>query len=416
MVGETTCGCAGSRGRLYASAGAHGAVRAWCSSSDANARVAGFGKTTRLAETCRAAAARGIPTAWLVLDESDDEATLDTYLSFAFQYAGLNLSGLSPDAARVRKSDRRITITLRAIQADPRPWVLALDELEQVVGEDEVSVLNGLFRGDVPNLHIALTCRRLPHGLDIAGPVFDRAEVITAADLRFSRTEIARFFGGRLSRRELVRVATESAGWPIALNVEREKRERGHAESAQVVGAVVKNRLESRLWNDLTEDERELVLDAGVLEWMDAELLDEVLDGRNLMARLHSLPGLAGLLQPVRTRKVWCLHPLIREFCVSRRRRVTPGRYQSIHRRIARALARRGDIVTAARHAAEAQDAVLVGEIVTQAGGVQLIFKQSSERLLAVDRSINEETLALFPRLATIRVVALGYRLVLRQV
>ena len=127
---------------------------------------AGFGKTTLLAETCRAAAARGIPTAWLVLDESDDEATLDTYLSFAFQYAGLNLSGLSPDAARVRKSDRRITITLRAIQADPRPWVLALDELEQVVGEDEVSVLNGLFRGDVPNLHIALTCRRLPHGLD----------------------------------------------------------------------------------------------------------------------------------------------------------------------------------------------------------------------------------------------------------
>lgn len=372
---------------------------------------AGFGKTTLVAESCRAEAARGIPTAWLLVDEQDDEATLDTYLAFAFQQAGLDLGRLSPDSARVRESDRRIAIILRAIAADVRPWVLALDEVERV-SESGLPVLNELFRGDVPNLRIVLTCRRLPLGLDIAWPTFDRAKVITAKDLRFSRREMTQFLGSNLSRREISRIATESDGWPIALHLEREKRESGHAERAQVADGVVKNRLESRIWSDMSEDERELVLDAGILEWMDAELVDEVLGGQDLMAKLRSLPGVAGLLQPVRgeSRRVWRLHTLVRELCVGRRRRETPERYRVVHRRMAKALARRGDTVAAARHAADAEDAALVGEIVTGAGGVQLMFRQSSDRLVAVDRFIDEETLALFPALATVRIAALMYR------
>ena len=372
----------------------------------------GFGKTTLVAESCRAEAARDIPTAWLVLDEQDDEETLDTYLAFAFRQAGLDLGRLSLDDARVRQSDRRISITLRAVEADARPWVLALDEVERVVSEGGLSVLNELFRGDVSNLHIVLTCRQFPRGMDIAWPLFDQAKVLAAKDLRFSQTEMVRFFSGKLSRREMARVSRESAGWPIALHVEREKRERSHPDRAQDAGAVTRNRLESRLWYDLAADERELVLDAGILEWMDAELLDEVLEGRNLMARLHSLPGVAGLLQPVRggAREVWRLHALVHELCVSRRRTETPARYRSIHGRMAKALARRGDILDAARHAAESEDAALVGEIVTQGGGVQLMLRESSERLLAVDQLINEETLALFPRLLLVRIVSRVYK------
>ena len=370
----------------------------------------GFGKTTLLAECCRAEAARGVPTAWLFLNEQDDAATLDTYLAFAFQRAGLDIAGLRAGDAGVPGADRRITITLRAIQADGRPWVLALDEVERVVNEDAVSILNELVRADVANLHLALACRQMPVGLDIARPVFAGAgaEVVTAADLRFARADIARFFGGRLSRRELVRIADESAGWPIALRVERESPGQRDAERAQVVGDVVKNWIESHLWNDLSDDDREFVLDAGILEWMDAELLDEALGGQNLLARLQSLPGLAGLLEPVRggARKVWRMHPLVRQHCVSRRRRDTLGRYRSIHRRIATVLARRGETVAAMRHADEAADVAMLGVILTQAGGAQLLLRQGSDQLVAADRLITEETLALFPRLALVRVVA----------
>ena len=369
----------------------------------------GFGKTTLLAECCRAEGARGVPTAWLFLDEQDDEAMLDTYLTFAFQRAGLDMAGSFAGAAGVREAGRRIMIALRAIQADGRPWVLALDAVERAVNKDGVSVLNELVRANVANLHLALACRQLPVGLDIARPVFAGAEVITAGDLRFSRADIARFFGGRLSRQQLAQVAQESSGWPIALRVERESRGQRNAERAQVVGAVVKNWIESRLWCDLSDDDREFVLDAGILEWMDAELLDEALGGQNLMARLHSLPSLAGLLEPVRggARKVWRLHELLRQHCVSRRRRDMPGRYRSIHQRIATVLARRGETIAAVRHAAEAADTALLGLILTHAGGVQLLLRQGSDQLLAADQSMTEETLALFPRLALVRIAAL---------
>lgn len=391
-------------------------VTAQCIPSDRPLTIvhapAGFGKTTLVAESCRAEAISGIPTAWLVLDELDDEETLDTYLAFAFREAGLNIGGLLPDAARMHESDRRTTIALREVEADARPWVLALDEVERVVSKGGLSVLNELFRGDVPNLHIVLTCRQFPDGMDIAWPLFDRAKVITARELRFSRTEMTRFFGGGLSRREMARVARESAGWPIALHVERGKWEQGHAESARGVGDVAEYRLESRLWYDLSDEEQALVLDAGILEWMDAELLDEVLEGKDLMARLHSLPGVAGLLQPMRggERKVWRLHSLVHELCVDRRRTETPARYRSIHRRLAWALARRGDTLAAARHAAEAGDAALMGEIVTRAGGVQLMLRENSERLLSVNGLLDDETLALYPRLLLVRIVAQVYR------
>ena len=308
--------------------------------------------------------------------------------------------------------DRRISIALRAVEADARPWVLALDEVERVVSKGGLSVLNELFRGDIPNLHIVLTCRQFPDGMDIAWSLFDRAKVITAKELRFSRIEMARFFGGGLSRREVARVARESAGWPIALHVEREKWEQGRTESGGDVGDVAEYRLESRLWYDLARDERELVLDAGILEWMDAELIDEVLEGSNLMARLRSLPGVAGLLQPMRggERKVWRLHALVHKLCVDQRRRESPARYRSIHRRLAWALARRGDTLAAARHAAEAEDAALMGEIVTGAGGVQLMLRENSERLLSVNQLLSDETLALFPRLLLVRIVAQVYK------
>ena len=51
----------------------------------------GFGKTTVLAAACREAVDAGVPVAWLTLAD-DDAATLDAYLAFSFQRAGLDLS------------------------------------------------------------------------------------------------------------------------------------------------------------------------------------------------------------------------------------------------------------------------------------------------------------------------------------
>ena len=372
----------------------------------------GFGKTTELAECCRALVRRGVLTAWLVLDDRDDPATLDTYLAYAFQRAGLDiLEALQIQESGASTPGRRVELLLQALRRHGGPCVLALDELERVSHPESVALLNALANSSVPGLHVAMTCRKLPAGLDIQRPVFEGAtEVLSAEDLRFSRQEIQAFFHARLSVRQLAAVTRESSGWPIALRIYRNSSVAPTEDSAGVVREVVKNWVETRLFRDLSADDREILLDVGLLDWIDAELLDEVLETTNAISRLHGMSSLTGLLESIRggARKVWRLHPLIREHCVERRRRETPERYRSIHRRIAIVLARRGKTVDAMRHAAEAGDGTLTGQILTDAGGLGFWLREGTDRLLAADRFVTEETLARFPRLMLVRAIARG--------
>ena len=369
----------------------------------------GFGKTTLLSECCRVLAARGIPVAWLSL-EKDDAAALELGLVVAFQHAGLDVP--EPFRGDGVGAYTRMAGLLLALDAVGE-CVLALDELERVTNPQSVALLNDLVRAAGRNVHLALACRKLPIGLDIAEPVLaGEAEIVTVEDLRFSRDEIARYFDSNLSRRELTTVAAESAGWPIALRVRRTAAARPVDARERVVRDVVDNWVESRLWYDIADDDRELLLDAGLFDWMDADLLDEVLEGFDLLRRLDDISGVRGLLELVRggAWKIWRLHPLIREHCTERRRRETPARYRWIHRRLARALAGRGETVPAMRHAVQAGNAALVGSIFSDAGGVRLLLRAGADELLAADRLLSDEALALHPRLVLARVVALATR------
>ena len=372
----------------------------------------GFGKTTLLSECCRVLAARGVPVAWLSLEE-DDAAALELGLVVAFQRAGLDVLGpFRGDDVGRRSPYTRMAGLLLALEATGE-CVLALDELERVTNPQSVALLNGMVRAVGRNVHLALACRQLPTGLDIAEPVLTgEAEIVTVEDLRFSRDEIALYFDSNLSRRELSTVAAQSAGWPIALRVRRTVGARPVEARERVVRDVVDNWVESRLWYDVADGDRELLLDAGLFNWMDADLLDEVLEGVGLMRRLNNISGVSGLVEVIRggAQLVWRLHPLIREHCAERRWRETPARYRSVHRRLAQALAGRGETVPAMRHALEAGDAALAGSIFSEAGGGRLLLRAGADALLAADRFVSDEVLALYPRLVLARVIALATR------
>ena len=369
----------------------------------------GFGKTTVLAECCRTLADQGVPVAWLSLDGKDEPATLGAYLAFSLQRAGVDVPQdllQANDAAALHPHDR-VASLLRLITVYGEPCVLVLDELERVRNPDSMTLLNVLIRSRPATLHLAMACRELPVGIDVSVPVFGGdAGVVTASDLRFSRAEIDRFFDGQLSRRELAALAADSAGWPIALRV----RPKVGEDTAERVGRdVVANWMKACLWRDLTPADHEFLLDVGLFDWMDEELLDEVLDGIGSLDRLDGMSGVAGLLEPARggARRVLRLHPLIREHCAERRRRETPERFRLLHRRIAAALARRSDVLPALRHAATAQDARLAGRILMDAGGgMRLWLREGPECLLTADRLISDEAVDMYPRLALVRVLA----------
>ena len=164
---------------------------------------AGFGKTTLLAECCRRLRRDGVATAWVSLDEQDEPAVLDTYIAFACHDAGLNLLEVSDLAGTSAGPESRVGVVVHQIQRLGRPFVIAFDELERLTNPASVSLLEFLLQRGPSNLHLAIACRSIPDGLNVAGSVLEgRAQVVGTEDLRFSKPDVARFFGLGLSRRE----------------------------------------------------------------------------------------------------------------------------------------------------------------------------------------------------------------------
>ncbi len=370
----------------------------------------GFGKTTVLADCCRDLARRDVPTAWLTVAASDGPVVLDNYLAAAFERAGIDpLEPLRTDDADPALHHYRASLLVEAIAGYGQRAVLVLDEVEKLTHPGSARLLNFLVRNCPPNLHVAIACRELPSVLDIAtGTV----RLLTEKELRFSRDDIARFFGGTLSRRQLATMAADSMGWPIALHIRRS--ESGRPPPDRTARRFIGGWIESRLWSDLDHADREFLLDVGLLDWFDAGLLDEALDRAGSLRRLDELPGVSGLLARVRGSRgrILRLHPLIREHCAAQRRRGDPERYRTVHRRMALALARRGETVEAMRCAANADDPALVGRILAAAGGVRLWVREGPASVLVADRFLTEETLARYPGLGLVRCVvhAVGHR------
>ena len=337
----------------------------------------GFGKTTLLAECCRMLREDGVATAWVSTDEQDEPEVLDIYIAFACQDAGLDLLDVSNPEGAGFGPESRIGLVVREIQALGRPFVIAFDEAERLRKSAAVSLLEFLLQRGPSNLHLAIACRQIPNHLNVAGAVLEgRAEVVDTEELRFSKSEVARFFDLSLSRSDLAAEMDRSVGWPFALRISRNRMERGAQAGTGVVQDFVTNWIESRLFSGLASDDRNFLLDIGLFDWMDAALLDEVLQRSDSMRRLNSMRVLVGLLEPVsgvatESRR---LHPLVREHCIEQRFREDLPRFRAVHRRTAEALSRRGDTVSAMRHAIEGGDPALAGQVLERAGGVRLWF------------------------------------------
>ena len=379
----------------------------------------GFGKTALLAHCCRTLRERGIAVAWLSLDEEDGPGSLAAYLALAFEEAGLETFEAAgdgePGAAAPAtgqqadtQADYRINLLVRALRRHGAPCVLALDEVERVTSPEAAATLNALLRRAPRNLHVGMAFREQPPTLEIATFALEgREATVTVDDLRFSRPDVARFFDRRLSRRELAAVVADSAGWPIALRIHRNAAHHGAADAGDA-DRTAAAWIETRLWRGIPAADRDFVLDIALFDSLEPELIDEVAGGWSSARRIASMGTLAGLLS---TRggdaSAMQLHPLIKDHCERRRFEETPDRFRAIHRGIARALARRARFVEALRHAAEAGDAALIGEIGEGTGGVRLWLRQGLEALRSVDRLLTTEVLSKYPRLALVRCVAL---------
>lgn len=371
----------------------------------------GFGKTTLLADFCHRQRDRGVLAVWLTLDEDDTPDVLSAYLVHAFERGKLDLGvlhDLRGGAPHPHAVEPRLELLMRAIEVHGAPCLLVLDEVERLADRGAAAAVDFLVRHRPDNLRMALAYRENP-GIDVATTILaGRAVVVSEADLRFSPADVARFFGGALSRPDLDRVAAATEGWPAALRIYRNAVSGGAAPPADggLAGdrGAIADYCNARLLRNLRDEDRELLLDLALFDWIDPALVDEVLERNDSRRRIEALSALAGFMQPMADGSdVLRLHPIVRDYCATLRLQEDADRFRDLHRRVAAAMGARGQLTFALRHARDAGAAGLAGAILERNGGLQVLVRDGVVAMRAADRLLTPETLAQYPRLALAR-------------
>ena len=331
-----------------------------------------------------------------------------SYLAYAFERAGLDLSlPTAQDAWSSAPAAHQVGMLARAIEQHAAPCLLVLDEIDQAPPRT-VHLIDRLLQRAPRNLHVALSCRSGP-GLDMGSHLlYGGAAIVGAEALRFSTAEIARFFAGKLSRRELAEAEERTAGWPVALMLYRNMRD-GAAEGLGAQAAMfTENFIGLRLLRDLSAEERRCLLDLAVFDWIEADLVDGVLGSSQARLRVMGLRALDGLLLPVgKDRATQRLHPLLREHCLDLLEAEDLARKCSLHERLALALVRRGQLTPAWRHARATGDGRLAGNLMERFGAFQLWLREGPRQLMSAGRYLTPEITELYPRLELLRCIHL---------
>ena len=235
---------------------------------------AGFGKTTALTDVARDRKERGFLVGWISLDEDDSPNQFGSYLAYAFEHAGLgNVFLGAQDTWSSLPAVQQVGMLARAIETRAEPCLIVLDEVDRLP-RPTVHLINLLLRRAPGNLHVAMALRFVPE-LDLAPYVLDGSAIIVGShDLRFSRADIARFFDGGLSRRELVAVEERTQGWPAALLVYRNTERRQTGTSGADATQLTENYIGVHVLRDLSEEDRAALLDLAVFDWIETDFAE----------------------------------------------------------------------------------------------------------------------------------------------
>jgi LuxR family maltose regulon positive regulatory protein len=200
---------------------------------DASLRVillqapAGHGKSTTLQQIKTECHAKSWITAWLTLDDADNDPR-----RFAIHIRALidrvcsdGATGVSPDMDKKVRGGRRADWALDRLSRLDRPVALFLDEFQTIRNAIFISFFRDLFDRVPENVRVFIGSRSLPEVGLAKLLVSNTALVLRADDLRFSPAEVDRFFATsrdlKISSQEIGIIYRRTEGWPAALQLYR---------------------------------------------------------------------------------------------------------------------------------------------------------------------------------------------------
>jgi len=378
---------------------------------------AGFGKTTLLARWLEHLRLRGVPAAWLNLDEDDR----DPQRFLAHLGASLARAGILAEASRsVAPTPRAgLAALVHALEAGPARAVVLLDGYERAAGPELDALLTVALRLLPEGVHLALASRVRP-GLPLGDLRAHGLITCIGPDaLRFGPGETGQLFDAALDQRGIEALLARSEGWPVALQLAHQARPAGPVPEPQrlwqAAWPLVEDYVSEAILAPLPAELQDFLRATAELEAICAELADELRgagDSLSLMRRLEVLDGLVMALDPERR---WVrVNPLLRKALQRRAAELGAEPVRAGHATAARWFAARGDLAAAVRHARAAQDLRLAATLVEEAGGVGIFLTRGLALLAELLGSLPAEAVHASPRLEVARalLVAKAGRLV----
>ncbi|MFS8063071.1 MAG: AAA family ATPase, partial [Luteimonas sp.] len=323
----------------------------------------GFGKTTLLVHWRRQWRAQGALVAWLSVDSQDDPSRFNMALLHSIRTATGSSSFKTLAMQGTTSADdslEALTGLLAEIASLGQQTVLILDDAERLPESTSRQSLAYLLYNAPPNLHVVIGSR-VPLPLQTGELVAKgNVAVLKVDDLRLALEEsmaiLHNRFGSRLSLDECVRLHEATEGWPIGLQLAMAAIEPQSDLSAAIHslsgrhGDIERYFIES-LFSRLSVSVAEFLTRIAILDRMSAGMCEAVTGCPSASMYLDQLMLDTPILVVAELQDWFRLHPLIRDFLLSRFEQLPAAEQKDLHWRACHWFAERKQFPEAASHA-----------------------------------------------------------------
>jgi LuxR family transcriptional regulator, maltose regulon positive regulatory protein len=353
---------------------------------------AGYGKTTLLGQVFHALNARNLPTAWLTFDADDSSpGELLEYVLGVFLDANLLGRDAPEVAARMRQAaSPRAAIAALLAAAATRNTVFLFDDLHLVSAPECIAVVRLLLEHACASHRFLIGSRGRPP-LDVSKlQVQGQLEVVSAAQMAFTRAEIAQWTGRCENDPLVVELQEKTRGWAVALRLFAAAAPDHQGELEALVaslcaGPAIADYLAEQVLSHLPPHLQQFLAVTSLPARLTAGLADRLCarcDGQQVLEQLERQSiflarsdGEAGWYQ---------YHGFFREFLRNRLADQSGLDSGVLHRRAAEWLFAHRQLDEALQHAIEASAWDLAIEILESGGGWRLALERGSRVLRGV--------------------------------
>jgi LuxR family maltose regulon positive regulatory protein len=331
------------------------------------AAPAGFGKTTLISAWV---ALIERPTAWLSLDEGENDPTrFLAYLVAALQTIaptiGEGVLGVL-QSPQPPPPEAILTILLNEITTLPDQFVLVLDDYHVIDAKPVDMALTYLVEHLPPQMHLVIATREDPQlplaRLRAQGQLTE----LRAADLRFTASEASAFLsqvmGLSLSAEDIAALEEHTEGWIAGLQLAALSMQ-GHQDVAGFIQAFAGDDryIVDYLVEEVLERQpapvRSFLLQTSILDRLHGPLCDAVTGQEGGNARLEALERGNFFVVPLDDKRHWYrYHHLFAEVLSAHVLGEQPDQVATLHRRASEWYEQHGSVADAISHALAAGD------------------------------------------------------------